>query len=272
LVESNQLPTALQFARSQLTPLADKHPELLPALKASMALLLPGITSSSSSGGGGSSSSSSAAALGQKLWERLLPLLQAKLGIEPPQLVLLLQVLLTAHKAWFVRQRCSDPFAATLNIQKLLAAAPPPPAAAAGGAAAAAAEPQVEGSSRGAAAAAAAGSRRDGVRVDNAAGIAARIAAGAAHASSLTGAATHGLPAGGGGGAGAELVYYPGMDVFAEAMALEVQGGGGSGGGGGGGGGGGSGGGDEEELDDEGPEVDEAAVLQVRRGRVGGGV
>lgn len=88
LVEAGELPAALQLARSQLTPLADKHPELLPCLKSSMALLLPGPAASGSSGSNGSRS----AELGSKLWDVLLPLLQAKLGIQPPQLVSLLQV------------------------------------------------------------------------------------------------------------------------------------------------------------------------------------
>lgn len=83
LVEAGELPAALQLARSQLTPLADKHPELLPCLKASMALLLPGPAAGGSNG---------SAELSSKLWDVLLPLLQAKLGIQPPQLVSLLQV------------------------------------------------------------------------------------------------------------------------------------------------------------------------------------
>jgi hypothetical protein len=88
LVEAGELPAALQLARSQLTPLADKHPELLPCLKSSMSLLLPGPAAGGSSGSNGSSSTE----LGSKLWDVLLPLLQAKLGIQPPQLVSLLQV------------------------------------------------------------------------------------------------------------------------------------------------------------------------------------
>jgi hypothetical protein len=88
LVEAGELAAALQLARSQLTPLADKHPELLPCLKSSMALLLPGSAASSSSG----SNNGGSAEQGAKLWDMLLPLLQTKLGIEPPQLVSLLQV------------------------------------------------------------------------------------------------------------------------------------------------------------------------------------
>lgn len=89
LVEAGELPAALQLARSQLTPLADEHPELLPCLKSSMALLLPGPAAGGCSGG---SNGSKSAELGSKLWDVLLPLLQAKLGIQPPQLVSLLQV------------------------------------------------------------------------------------------------------------------------------------------------------------------------------------
>jgi hypothetical protein len=41
IVESGDVAAALLLARQQLTPLADKHPELLPALKGTMAALLP---------------------------------------------------------------------------------------------------------------------------------------------------------------------------------------------------------------------------------------
>jgi hypothetical protein len=89
LVEAGDFPGALLLARSQLTPLADVHPELLPCLKASMTLLLPRPAAGGSSGSNGSSSS---AVLGQKLWDVLLPLLQSSVGIEPPGLVSLVQV------------------------------------------------------------------------------------------------------------------------------------------------------------------------------------
>jgi hypothetical protein len=90
LVEAGDFPGALLLARSQLTPLADTHSELLPCLKASMALLLPRPAAGGSSGSNGSNGSS--AALGQKLWDVLLPLLQSSVGIEPPGLVSLVQV------------------------------------------------------------------------------------------------------------------------------------------------------------------------------------
>lgn len=146
LVQANQLPAALQLARSQLTPLADAHPELLPALKASMALLLPGpLSLLSPAGAAGDSQQAAGGSRGSedyssKLLSQLLPLLQSKLGVEPPPLVKLLRVLLTGHKAWFRVQRCQDPFAAALGLSKLLqvdspAAAGEAPAAAADGAA-----------------------------------------------------------------------------------------------------------------------------------------
>jgi hypothetical protein len=91
LVASGELPAALQLARGQLTPLADQHPELLPRLKSSMALLLPGSAAGSSGSNSGSDGGGSDAH-GQKLWDMLLPLLQDKLGVEPPQLVSLMQV------------------------------------------------------------------------------------------------------------------------------------------------------------------------------------
>lgn len=89
LVAANQLSAALLLARSQLTPLADKHPDLLPSLKASMALLLPGPAGNNDSS---SSSSHFSAVLAQRVWDMLLPQLQHRLGVEPPQLVSLLQV------------------------------------------------------------------------------------------------------------------------------------------------------------------------------------
>lgn len=121
LVQSNDLPGALQLARSQLTPLADAHPELLPQLKSSMALLLPGpVFKAAAANTAGSSSSLEEA--GSKVLSQLLPLLQSKLGVEPPALVKLFRVLLTAHKGWFRVQRCQDPFAAAMGLHKLLQA------------------------------------------------------------------------------------------------------------------------------------------------------
>jgi hypothetical protein len=124
LVQSNHLPAALQLARSQLTPLADAHPELLPQLKSSMALLLPGpgFGATAASGTAAGSSSSSLEEAGSKVLSQLLPLLQLKLGVEPPALVKLFRVLLTGHKGWFRVQRCQDPFAAALGLDRLLQA------------------------------------------------------------------------------------------------------------------------------------------------------
>jgi hypothetical protein len=159
LVQVNDLPAALQLARSQLTPLADAHPELLPFLKSSMALLLPGpgFGPSAASNTAGSSSSSSLEEAGGKVLSQLLPLLQTKLGVEPPALVKLFRVLLTGHKGWFRVQRCQDPFASALGLDKLLQAesAAAGSAEGAAAAAAAAASPAAGGGSNAASGAAA---------------------------------------------------------------------------------------------------------------------
>ncbi|KAF8065521.1 STY13 [Scenedesmus sp. PABB004] len=133
LIRANQLPAALQLARAQLTPLAQEHPELLPALRGAMAALLPGPP-----GGGGGGAGA--------------------LGLEPPRLVRLLHLLLAAHKGWFRLQRCADPFAAALGLDALLA----PDGGGGGGgapsaAAAAAATPGAGGAAASPAAAPAAG-------------------------------------------------------------------------------------------------------------------
>jgi hypothetical protein len=221
LIEANQLPAALLLVRSQLTPLAEKHPELLPALKASMALLLPG-SSSTPSGG-----ATSAAAAASKLWDSLLPLLQARMGLEQPRLVQLLAVLLTAHRAWFRLQRCSDPFASALAITQLQQAPSSAAAAAAAG--------QAGGSGQQAGAAAAPGA--------GAAGQMARLAAGAAVAAAAGGGP--GAAGGGawevGGGGGAPSEY--GTEGGSDGGMMEFD--------------------DGLEGDEEG-QFDEASVLQVR--------
>lgn len=181
------------------------------------------------------------------------------------------KVLLTAHKAWFVRQRCSDPFAVTLSLNKLLPKPSASTAAAASvlGPSAAGAAGGVGGDrpcSAGRVGAAAAGEAAAGVggvgagqgppqaaaAAAGAAGAAARLAAGAAAAA---------------GGDHPAWEFYGGYGagvlggVFAEAMAA-----------GGGAAMAGEGGEEEEEdeeamragdEDDDVPDVDEAAVLQV---------
>jgi Mrp family chromosome partitioning ATPase len=90
-----------------------------------MALLLPGPScfgTAAASGAAAGSSSSSLEEAGSKVLSQLLPLLQSKLGVEPPALVKLIKVLLTGHKGWFKVQRCQDPFAAALGLDRLLQA------------------------------------------------------------------------------------------------------------------------------------------------------
>jgi hypothetical protein len=124
LVNANQVPEALLLARSQLTPLADEHPELLPTLRASMALLvagLPGAAAADDDGDGPAvAAGGGSRELGAAILHHLLPLLQAKLGVEAPPLAKLLRVLLTCHKGWFRAQRCQDPFAAALQLDQLM--------------------------------------------------------------------------------------------------------------------------------------------------------
>jgi hypothetical protein len=261
LVEAGQLPEALLLARAQLTPLADKHPELLPKLKASMAALLPGSGGSSGgssrAGSAGSPSNAGSSAAAAKVWDGLLPLLQARLGVEQPRLVQLLGVLLTTHRAWFRMQRCSDPFAGALAITQLQQG----PAAASASASAAAA---AAGEAAHAELAAGSAGARTRPSLEHAAaapgGEAAAEAAGAG-----SGAAPAGTPAaaaqmarlmaGAAAGAGGGM---HGEDYQAYMDALW--------GGGGGSGGGGEGGASDamDEDEDGGEEFDEGAVLQVR--------
>lgn len=148
------------------------------------------------------------------------------------------QVLLTAHKAWFVRQRCSDPFASTLQITKLHAAT----TAAAGTAAdrplsASRGSGDADAAAAGPSAAAAAAAAATPGALPGAGGIVARLAAGAASAAAL------------------DWEYYSAADVFgAEAMGAGVH----------------EAMEEDEDEDDEGGEVDEGAILQV--GVLGGGV
>lgn len=134
-------------------------------------------------------------------------------------------MLLTAHKAWFVRQRCSDPFAATLNINKLQAAAAgatPAPAPAAG-------PERPLSASRGSGASEPAATDTPSAIAAAAAGVAARLAA-----------------------AGTMLdLEYLRDDSAMEFLAAQ-------------GGVGAVGHEEEEEEASEGEGVDEAAVLQVR--------
>ncbi|GBF92994.1 hypothetical protein Rsub_05830 [Raphidocelis subcapitata] len=113
LVARGDVAGALALARADMTPLADAHPALVPALKAAMAGLLPG----GGAGGSGASGAPDESALGAALQEALAD----ALGLQGPRLVALLRGLLAVHKSWFRMQRCSDPFASALGLARLRA-------------------------------------------------------------------------------------------------------------------------------------------------------
>jgi hypothetical protein len=112
LAATGDVAAALEFARRDMTPLADKHPSLVPALKAAMAALLPGSGRASGSSSGGAPDESSLAAA-------LLEALAKALSLQGPQLMVLLRALLGVHRAWFRMQRCADPFASALGLDEL---------------------------------------------------------------------------------------------------------------------------------------------------------
>ncbi|KXZ40838.1 hypothetical protein GPECTOR_1987g1014 [Gonium pectorale] len=103
LLAEGRLAEALQLARSELTPLADAHPSLLPALKSAMAALLPSPLSlpaqqlpngGGDAGGGGGAGGSSGGELLPSLRSvagAIQAALQPRLGLQGPRLVLLME-------------------------------------------------------------------------------------------------------------------------------------------------------------------------------------
>ena len=126
---------ALVLAREHMTPIVDKDPALLPILKASMTLLLPGPPSAPSMPSGGKPGAAGVGGDGawvkgtggmgnvapdvEALSAKLAGLLQEGLGVQEPRLLVLIRELMGVHKAWLKSQRCADPFGNVLGLDQL---------------------------------------------------------------------------------------------------------------------------------------------------------
>ncbi|CAL5218768.1 g487 [Coccomyxa viridis] len=110
---------AVPFARSHLAPLVKDNAARTDLMKNALAdALLPAAS------GGALRSCINCSSISATITEAL----EIALGLQEPQLVQLLRVLLDSHKAWYRRQRCDDPFDSLLGLDKLKAApglAPP---------------------------------------------------------------------------------------------------------------------------------------------------
>lgn len=102
---------ALALARSRLAPLADACPALVPALKATVAGLMP-------VGGGASNDPPECAGA-------LEALARTVLAAPPPRLLPLLSLLLDAHLAWFRSQHWEDGLEAAARLPELRAGPSP---------------------------------------------------------------------------------------------------------------------------------------------------
>ncbi|KAK9834263.1 hypothetical protein WJX81_001484 [Elliptochloris bilobata] len=102
---------ALHLARSELGPLAQAFPQLLPQLKVALASLIP------SKRHPPGAAPISPPVLAQLVADEL----RRALGIQEPRLIGLLKVLLASHTTWFRAQRCKDRFEACLGLNALRA-------------------------------------------------------------------------------------------------------------------------------------------------------
>ena len=115
LVQKGDVAAALALARTQLGPLAARHPSLLATLKATLlSLVRPPPASSAPSAASAAGLASAAPPAPPPSLDALCGALQAalagSLGLEEPGLARVLRAALAAHADFFRRSRCADQF------------------------------------------------------------------------------------------------------------------------------------------------------------------